>query len=128
MDRRRLLATLVVLVIARSASAAGPSAAAMNQLASAKGCYLCHRADPGEPNPHAMLPFAPSWKDIAVKYKGQKGAEQRLTLIVLQGSGSDPKQQHWQGKVSEVGMLPNTASIDKEQARQLVHWILSFSP
>lgn len=32
------------------------------------------------------------------------------------------------GKVSEVGMVPNVKEIDEDQARQLVHWILSFVP
>ena len=100
----------------------------MDPLASAKGCYLCHRPESGRPDPHAMLPFAPSWQDIALKYKGQKGAEQRLATIVLEGSGADPKKQHWYGKVSEVGMLPNRSGIDRNQARQLVHWILSSAP
>ena len=100
----------------------------MYRLASANGCYLCHRADSGQPNARAMLPSAPSWKDIAVEYKGQKGAEERLTTIVLEGSGSDPEKQHWRGKVSQVGMLPNKSGIDKKQARQLVRWILSSTP
>jgi hypothetical protein len=44
---------------------------------------------------------------------------------VLSGSGRGGKDRHWQGKVSEVGMLPNLQQIDEGQARQLVHWILS---
>jgi len=128
MDRHTVLVLLVSLLIAPAGRAAEPSDAAMNRLASAKGCYLCHRADPKQPNPSAMLPSAPSWKDIALEYKGQKGAEERLTTIVLEGSGSDPAKQHWRGKVSQVGMLPNKSGIDEKQARQLVHWILSSAP
>jgi cytochrome c551/c552 len=98
----------------------------MNQLATAKGCHLCHRAEAGTPDTNAMLPYAPSWKDIALKYMGQKGAEQHLTLIVLQGSGGPEDQnRHWHGKVSDAGMLANAPAIDPEQARQLVNWILS---
>ena len=126
MGRLSVLVALVSLVIGPCAMAAEPSNDAMNRLASAKGCYLCHRAEAPAPDPHAMLPHAPSWKDIALKYKGQKGAEQRLTLIVLRGSGGrEDKDRHWHGKVSDAGMLRNAPAIDKEQARQLVHWILS---
>ena len=126
MGRLSVLVALASLALGPCAMAAEPSHDAMNHLASAKGCYLCHRAEPATTDPHAMLPHAPSWKDIALRYKGQKGAEQRLTLIVLQGSGGpEDKDRHWHGKVSDAGMLPNAPAIDKEQARQLVHWILS---
>ena len=128
MDRYTVLTALVSLLIAPAVRAAEPSDAAMNRLASAKGCSLCHRADSGQPNPRAMLPSAPSWKDIAREYKGQKGAEERLTTIVLEGSSSDPEKQHWRGKVSQVGMRPSKSGIDRKQARQLVRWILSCAP
>ena len=126
MYRLSLLAMFLHLVIGQSALAAQPSSSAMDQLASDKGCYLCHRAEPGKPSPNELLPFAPSWRDIARKYKGQTDAEDRLTEIVLSGSGRGGKERHWQGKVSEVGMLPNVKEIDEGEARQLVHWILSF--
>jgi len=35
--------------------------------------------------------------------------------------------RHWKGNASEVGMLPNVKEHDEQQARQLVHWILSFA-
>jgi cytochrome c len=122
-----LLVLVVAPVGAQPARAAQPSPKAMDQLASDKGCYLCHRAQPGKPGPNEVLPFAPSWRDIARRYKGQKEAEDRLTEIVLAGSGRGGKDRHWQGKVSEVGMLPNVQEIDEDQARQLVRWILSFA-
>ncbi len=99
----------------------------MNELASAKGCDLCHRAEPAKRNAGGLLPYAPSWRDIALRYRRQKGAEDRLTQIVLEGSGNDGKDRHWKGKVSEVGMLPNMQEIDEDQARKLVRWILSFA-
>lgn len=121
------LAMLVALLIAQSAPAAQPSPGEMDELASAKGCYLCHRAEPVKRNPDDLLPYAPSWKDIALMYRGQKNAEDRLTEVVLGGSGNNGKDRHWKGKVSEVGMFPNVQEIDESQARQLVHWILSFA-
>jgi cytochrome c len=123
-----LLFMLVALWVGQSASAAQPSPGEMDELASAKGCYLCHRAEPVKRKPNDVVPYAPSWKDIALMYRGQKDAEERLTQVVLGGSGNGGKDRHWKGKVSEVGMLPNVKEIDEDQASQLVHWILSFVP
>ena len=75
MDRLSALVVLVSLLIGPCAMAVEPSRDAMDHLASVKGCYLCHRAEPATTGPHAMLPHAPSWKDIALRYKGQKGAD-----------------------------------------------------
>jgi len=124
--RRSLLPALAVLLIGQSALAAQPSSAELDELATAKGCYLCHRVEPVKRKPDDLLPFAPSWKEVALKYRDQKSAEDRLTEIVLAGSGNYGKDRHWKGKVGEVGMLPNVKEIDEDQARQLVHWILSF--
>jgi cytochrome c len=128
MVRSGLLFMLVALLIGQSAPAAQPSRGEMDELASAKGCYLCHRVEPVKRKPDDLLPYAPSWKDIALRYRGQKNAEDRLTEVVLGGSGDNGKDRHWKGKVSEVGMFPNVQEIDEGQARQLVHWILSFVP
>lgn len=99
----------------------------MDELAAAKGCDLCHQAGPAPRKADDSRPVAPSWKDIALKYQGQKSAEDRLTQIVLAGSGNYGKERHWKGKVGEAGMLPNVKEIDEDQARQLVRWILSFA-
>ena len=122
----RLLVILLAIMTAPSLSAA-KRMPEMNELASAKGCDLCHRAEPAKRSPGGLLPYAPSWRDIALKYRRQKGAEDRLTQIVLEGSANDGKDRHWKGKVSEVGMLPNMQEIDEDQARKLVRWILSFA-
>lgn len=111
---------------ALSVSAAQPSSTEMNALASDKGCYLCHRAEPTKQG--EALPLAPSWRDIARKYAGQKDAENRLTEIVVAGSGRGGKEHHWKGRVRDGAMLPNIKELDEDQARQLVHWILSFAP
>lgn len=100
----------------------------MDELASAKGCDLCHRAEPVRRKPNDLLPYGPSWKEIALMYRDRKDAEDRLTQVVLWGSGGDGKDRHWKGKVSDESMLPNVKEIDEHQARQLVRWILSFGP
>lgn len=122
-----MLLILLASMSGRPASAAETASNEMDELASAKGCYLCHRAKPAKRNPDDLLPYAPSWQDIAQKYARQTDAEDRLTQIVLEGSGNNGKQQHWKGKVSDVGMLPNMQEINESQAKRLVHWILSFA-
>lgn len=123
--RASLGGMLLLLLIGQPVFAAQPSSRAMDQLATDKGCYLCHRAKPGRTGSNTLLPYAPSWVDIAKKYKGRKDAEDQLTEIVV--GGSDPKDRHWRGKVSDVEMLPNIKELDENQARELVRWILSFT-
>jgi len=122
--RLRLLGVFVVLVIGHRAQAAGPSKPDMERLATEKSCYLCHSARPARKGSDSVLPYAPSWVEVAVKYRGQQGAEDRLAAIVM--AGSDPRSRHWEGKVSDAGMLPNTPEVNEVEARQLVRWILSF--
>jgi len=123
-----ILPLVAALLIAHSTSDAQPTHPQMDELASAKGCYLCHRAYPLPRKPDDAMPLAPSWQDIAMRYRGQKNAEVRLTEIVLSGSAGYGKDRHWKGKEGEAGMLPNVKEIDEDQARQLVYWILSFVP
>ena len=125
---RSLWPVVGVLLIAHSTSDAQPTRVKMDELASAKGCYLCHQAYPLARKPDNVAPLAPSWKDNAIRYRGQKNAEDRLTEIVLSGSPGYGKVRHWEGKQGEAGMLPNVKELDENQARQLVHWILSFAP
>ena len=123
----RLAAIVFLLVIGSSGSLSQPSTP-IDRLAADKGCYLCHRASPAPRTPERLLPYAPSWGEIANKYRGQADAEERLTQIVLQGSARNPKQLHWYGKVSDVGMSANVPEVNESDARELVRWILSFPP
>lgn len=123
-----LLLLSVAVLCGQPAFAAKPTPNEMDELAAAKGCYLCHRAKPATRHPDDVLPYAPSWQDIAQRYRRQNDAQNRLTQIVLEGSGNNGKDRHWKGKVSEVGMLPNMQEIDESQAKSLAQWILSFTP
>jgi cytochrome c len=122
------LLLILFLVAGGKPAFAASTSTDMEELATTKDCYLCHRAKSERRNPDDLLPFAPSWKDIAQKYRGQKDAEDRLTQVVLEGSGNDGKDRHWKGKVGELGMFPNSQEVDERQAQELVHWILSFAP
>jgi cytochrome c551/c552 len=125
---RAAVPLLLALLAIDPAATAQPSSKQMNELAEEKGCYLCHQAEPGKPGPNELLPPAPSWREIAWRYRGQKDAQDRLAEIVRSGSGRGGTERHWQGKVRYAGMLPNVEELDEDQARQLVHWILSFAP
>jgi cytochrome c len=123
--------TSASLTLALLVAAAGPALAADNaknpdmlKLAAQAGCVACHQIEPGGKGPDGMAPIGPAWKDVAVKYKGQKGAEKQLTETVLKGSS--PYESHWKGKVSGLAMPPNAVAIKEADAKKLVHWILSL--
>jgi cytochrome c len=100
-----LIGTLVAagLVVASAASAAD----ANMELAQKSGCLACHTAD--------KKVVGPSYKEIAAKYKGDKGAEAKLAQKVLKGGG---------GVWGAIPMPPN--NIPEAQAQQLVKWILAM--
>ena len=117
------------LVAALIAAAAGPACAAsaddaMLKLANTSGCMTCHHIEPGTKGPDGLAPIGPAWRDVAAKYQGQKGAQDKLTQTVM--AGSNPYQSHWKGKVSGLAMPPNAVAIKPADARNLVHWILSL--
>ncbi len=76
-------------------------------LAKAKNCLACHAVD--------KKVVGPSYKDVAAKYKGDKGAEAKLIAKVKSGGT---------GVWGNVPMPPNPQVSDAE-AKQLVQWVLS---
>jgi len=86
---------------------AAAAADANMELAQKTGCLGCHAAD--------KKVVGPSYKDIAAKYKGDKGAEASLVQKVLKGGS---------GVWGQIPMPPN--NVTEPQAQQLVKWILTF--
>jgi cytochrome c len=125
MKHKTTLATLVSLATlsALPTQAAGNDDA-MLKLAARSGCMTCHQIEPGGKGPEGLAPIGPAWKDVATKYKGNKGAADTLTHTVL--TGSNPYESHWKGKVSGLAMPPNAVAIKEPEARQLVKWILAM--
>ena len=120
--KTRLISLAAVLL---SASAwATPADDAALKLATGSGCMACHHIEPGAKGPNGMAPIGPAWKDVAAKYRGQKGAQQQLTATVL--AGSSPYESHWKDKVSGLSMPPNKVAISQEDAGKLVSWILGL--
>jgi cytochrome c len=76
------------------------------QLAKSKSCFACHAM--------AKKLVGPSFKDVAAKYKNDKGAEDKLILKVLQGGS---------GVWGAVPMPPN--QVTDAEAHQLVRWVLA---
>ncbi len=93
----------------------------MLALANASGCFICHRIAPQ--NHSDELPLAPSYQEIALRYKGEKGAFSRLLDRVLHGTVY--RDQAWGGKVGMRFMPPNV-NVSREDASALVHWILEL--
>ena len=121
---RHLLLSLSIALVSSATWAAAPNDEAALKLATSSGCMACHHIEPGAKGPNGLAPIGPAWRDVAAKYKGQKGAQQQLTATVM--AGSSPYESHWQGKVSGLAMPPNKVAISEADAAKLVAWILEL--
>ena len=116
--------TLLGLSLALGLTAAAWADDAMLKVANNSGCMTCHQIEPGGKGPDGLPPIGPAWKEVAAKYKGQKGAHDQLTKTVL--AGSNPYESHWKGKVSGLAMPPNKVAISEADTKKLVAWILKL--
>ena len=82
-------------------------AQADEKLAQANGCMTCHQMD--------KKVLGPSYKDVAAKYKGDKGAQAALEKKVKAGG---------KGVWGDMIMPPN-AHVKDEDIAAIVKWILS---
>jgi cytochrome c len=76
-------------------------------LAKSNGCFACHTLD--------KKTVGPSYKDIAAKYRGAKGAEAELIKKVKAGG---------KGVWGDIPMPPN-AHIKDDDIKAMVQWVLS---
>lgn len=97
----------LVCVAALAALAAALPAAANEELAKKHACFACHSVD--------KKLVGPSYKDVAAKYRSDKGAEAKLVAKVKKGGT---------GVWGQVPMPPNAAVPDAD-LHALVKWILS---
>jgi cytochrome c len=126
---RIFLCAVVALLVAASPPARATRAEydeAMLKLATSSGCMACHSILPSVKRADGLPPIAPAWRDVAIKYRDDPGASERLTRTVL--TGSNPNARHWAGKVSAVTMPPNAVAISEADARALINWILVLVP
>ncbi len=101
-----------VLLLAAAVLVAGAANAALdNQSAEAlmkkDGCAACHSID--------KKIVGPAYKDVAAKYRGDKGAAARLAEKVKKGGS---------GVWGQVPMPPN--NVSDADAKKLVDWVLSL--
>ena len=98
--------------------------AVVRRLVSDRGCTLCHREGPQPREAGDAMPLAPSFREIAARYRGKPGAEEQLTHIVI--DGADPSDRHWKDRIEFNRMGANAPSITPDEARSLVRWILAI--
>jgi len=105
----KAMISIVTTVMAGGLLAGSGAAFAQDaaKLAQQKACLACHAAD--------KRMVGPSYKEIATKYRTDKGAEANLVKKVRAGGS---------GVWGQVPMPPNTTVTDKE-ALILVKWILA---
>jgi len=76
-------------------------------LAKSKNCLACHSVN-------AKL-VGPAYKDVAAKYAGQKGVEDKLVQKVLKGGAG----------VWGTVPMPANPQVSEAEAHTLVKWVLS---
>ena len=103
---------VLLAIIAASAvlTAGNAYAADAKALAQKSGCLACHAID-------GQKILGPNYKDIAAKYKGDKGAEAKLiTKVKVGGSGV------W----GPMPMPANSPQVKDDDIKSIVQWILSL--
>ncbi|AZG13300.1 MULTISPECIES: c-type cytochrome [Cupriavidus] len=83
------------------------AAHASADLAKAKNCMACHGVD--------KKLVGPAFKDVAAKYKGDKGAAAKLSQSIVKGSS---------GTWGPIPMPPN--AISEADASALAKWVLAL--
>ena len=96
------------ILAAIAISAAALPATANEELAKKNACTACHAVD--------KKVVGPAFKEVAAKYRNDKGAEAKLADKVKKGGV---------GVWGQVPMPPNAAVSDAD-VKTLVKWILSL--
>jgi cytochrome c len=103
-----IVKTLVTcLFISAGLLASAGNALASEALAKKYNCLTCHAVD--------KKVIGPAYQDVAAKYKGDAGAETKLTAKVKNGGV---------GSWGQIPMPPN-ASVPDADIKALVKWVLS---
>ena len=94
-------------LVSLSAVLAASPASADLALATAKNCMGCHAVE--------RKVLGPSYKDVAVKYRDDKSAPDKLVSKVLKGGSGA-----WGAVV-----MPANPQVSEADAKKLVAWVLS---
>jgi cytochrome c len=103
-------ALMITIALAGSMLVAGQANADdAKALAQKSGCLACHSVE-------AKI-LGPAYKDVAAKYKGDKGAEAKLVAKVKAGGS---------GVWGPMPMPANSPQVKDEDIKTIVHWVLSL--
>jgi len=116
MKQQATKAALLTLTLAAAAWAwsfdvAAADAEAATTLARQSNCFKCHAIDKKKEGP--------AWKEVAAKYKGKAGAEERLITHITSGEKAKFEDGH-----EEEHAIVKTK--DKDAIKNLVDYILSL--
>jgi len=98
---KRALSALAALAVVSAPALADQA------LATAKNCMACHAAD--------KKLVGPAYKEVAVKYAGQRDAVDKLAAKIMKGGS---------GVWGPVPM-PANAQVNEAEAKKLAAWVLS---
>ena len=102
---------LLTMMAASAVLMAGNAYAAdAKALAQKSGCLACHAID-------GQKILGPNYKDIAAKYKGDKGAEAKMIAKVKAGGS---------GVWGPMPMPANSPQVKDVDIKSIVQWILSL--
>ena len=99
--------SIAVVVLGVAGALAAAPAVASEELAKKHACFACHAPD--------KKLVGPSYKEVAAKYRGDKGAEAKLVDKVKKGGT---------GVWGSVPMPPN-GHVPDADIKALVKWVLS---
>ena len=101
---------LLTMIAASAVLMAGNAYAAdAKALAQKSGCLACHAID-------GQKILGPNYKDVAAKYKGDKGAEAKLIAKVKVGGS---------GVWGPMPMPANSPQVKDEDIKTIVQWVLA---
>ena len=100
---------LLTMIVAAAVLLAGNAYAGdAKEIAQKSGCLACHSID--------KKVLGPSYKDVAAKYKGDKGAEAKLVAKVKAGGS---------GVWGPMPMPANSPQVKDEDIKTIVQWVLA---
>ncbi len=107
------------IVIALAAFISVPAVASM-ELSEKYGCSDCHRLEV-KPGVERKRKEGPSYKEMAQKRKGEKGAEKFLVDVIKKGS-----KGVWSKKLGKKSEMDGDDDIPVKDADAIAKWILSL--
>ena len=99
-------------VVAVLAFASPSWATDIKALINEQGCFACHSMD--------QKMVGPSFKMVADRYRGQKGADEMLAKKIIAGGSG-----HWD-KITGGIMMPPHPGMSMDQAKKVAEWVLSI--